>query len=83
MRTTPSVTTTITDANYGSPNWVMVNLGVAAVTKTGTAAIGFQVTGSSTNISHIVLQVTGATWSGTPNGIQLLGTNIIEASAEL
>jgi hypothetical protein len=75
MRTAPSVTHGMTNANYTTA-W---DLDVAYVTdnvaKTGTVSINV---GSS--VDHIGLFFTGATWASTPN---ILNVGYVEASSEL
>lgn len=78
MRVNPTVTLSMTNANYGS-GWVFVNMGVAALTKSGTVSILPTVTTKDA----VSVYATGATWSGTPNGIQDLGFGNLIAEAEL
>jgi hypothetical protein len=70
MRTTPSLTHNLTNANYASTGsaWELDQAyGTSPVTKSGTVTIN---TGSSTQAATLFF--TGATWSPTPNLFYLL-----------
>jgi hypothetical protein len=79
MRTTPTITTNMTNANYGSV-WQFAQAGVSASTKTGTVTIGFNNVGASPNIP---VRFNGATYSPIPNSWESLAGATFEASAEL
>jgi hypothetical protein len=77
MRTLPSVSFSFTNANYGS-SWVFVQSGVAGCAKTGTSFLAAKVAQTQIGILSTV-----ATFSPTPNAIQVLTASTIELSSEL
>jgi hypothetical protein len=81
MRTDPTTSTTMTNANYGSGNWTFVQAGINASTKSGTLTVG-----SASKKQSLHLSFVGATYSPTPNGWQNLNNSsgiYVELSAEL
>jgi hypothetical protein len=81
MRSNPSLSTTMTNANYGAGNWTFVQSGINSSTKSGTVTIQ----GAPKNQSFH-LSFTGATYSPTPNGWQNLNNSsatFVELTSEL
>ena len=78
MRTVPSITTNLTNANYGILWALDVAYVLGSVAKTGTVAINVDGRINNTNIFF-----TGATWASTPNIFYPISTGYIYSSAEL
>ena len=76
-RTSPSVLTSATDANYGTV-WRLGKAGVANLNKTGTVTIAF-----SSGPNHTTLQLTVATYDGIANTLNDISGLFFESSAEL
>jgi hypothetical protein len=77
MRTTPTASYGMTNANYGT-GWTFVKMGIAAYSKTGTVTLSAVPAVDNTSIAF-----TGATWSGTVNGFQDLGSGWLLLESEL
>ena len=78
-RTSPTITTNITNANYGSV-WTLSQTGVATSTKTGTVTITTTVSVVSNGFA---LNLAGATYAPVPNGYESLSGAYFDISAEL
>ena len=76
MRTSPSVTTTLTNANYnssgGANTWYMILALVVIATKSGTATISF-----NSNNSTVTINIGGMTFSTATNGLTITGLSIM------
>jgi len=79
MRTIPSISTNMTNANYGSV-WQFAQAGVSVSAKTGTVTIGFNNVAAAPNIP---VRFNGATYSPIPNSWESISGATFEASAEL
>jgi hypothetical protein len=72
MRTAPTFTTQLTNANYNSnpavdPGWDFTNPFQSDIAKTGTYTVGFE---SPTNISGVITWY-GATLASIPTGMNI------------
>ena len=79
-RSTPSVSSNATNANYASV-WQFSQSGVTLSSKSGTATINFD--GSDGSLNHLQINIFGATYSPTPNTLESISGLYFEASAEL
>jgi hypothetical protein len=79
LRTSPTITTNITNANYGSV-WTLSQTGVATSTKTGTVTITTTVSVIS---NAFALNLAGATYLPVPNAYESLSGAYFDISAEL
>jgi len=78
MRTAPTVSSNLTNANYTTLWTLDVSFVTGDVGKTGTVTLNFF---RGTNSYGVAL--TGATWASTPNLFYVRSTGFISASAEL
>lgn len=80
MRATPTVTTNLTDASYGTGanQWAFYQAGNTSAAKTGTVGLAAY---SFAPIGGVYFAT--ATWSVPPNVASLLGDRYMDASAEL
>jgi hypothetical protein len=79
MRVAPSVSSTFTNANFGTV-WGVSQPNIAAATKSGTVSFTY----SASSPAFWNFYMSGQTWNITPTALEISTTaGYIEASAEL